>query len=96
MVLLKTANQNTPKWDSDLRGSEPEPEPSQVRGRSAEAAAAAGGLDPGSAADRDGVLVTVQLRLRHHQAGVVLGAAMFDAWGRQDREGAWLTARGRG
>lgn len=41
------------------------------------------GADPvpaahGSVLTEDGVLVAVQLRLGHHQAGVVLGAAVFD------------------
>lgn len=41
------------------------------------------GADPVPAANgpvlaEDGVLVAVQLRLGHHQAGVVLGAAVFD------------------
>lgn len=33
----------------------------------------------GSVSAEDGVLVTVQLGLGHHQAGVVIGAPMFDA-----------------
>lgn len=33
----------------------------------------------------DGVLITVKLRLGHHQAGVVLRASVFNTWGEADR-----------
>lgn len=38
------------------------------------------GAGDGPVLTDDGVLVAVQLRLGHHEAGVVLGAAVFDAW----------------
>lgn len=44
------------------------------------------GADPVPVADRpaeDGVLVAVQLRLGHHEAGVVLRATVLQTW--QDR-----------
>jgi len=49
---------------------------------SPECVSVAGGLAvdpvPSAVSAEDGVLVAVQLRLGHHEAGVVLSAAVFD------------------